>query len=105
RHLESNTEETWEMLGEQSSKAAARAEVTMLPVRSIFNVSRDLGAVRRYFFDPSEAGKDLHDLKAYSDWWNLPSDQRAKQLRDYWRNNLIPRDDQLAQETNRVFST
>jgi tryptophanyl-tRNA synthetase len=105
RHLESNIEETWEMLGEQSSKAAARAEVTMLPVRSIFNVSRDLGAVRRYFFDPSEAGKDLHDLKAYSDWWNLPSDQRAKQLRDYWRNNLIPRDDQLAQETNRVFST
>lgn len=103
--LEGQIEKTWEMLRAQSAKAAARAEQTMLPVRTIFDVSHDLGSVRRYFVRPSDAGRDLRDLSKHADWWNLPDDQRAKQIRNYWQNNLLPREVHLVHESNRVFST
>ena len=103
--LEGQIEETWDMLREQSVKAANRAEKTMISVRTIFDVSHDLGAVRRYFLVSDDALKRAHDLSGHADWWNLPSDQRAEQLRTYWRNNLVPRDVQLSQEGNRIFTT
>ena len=102
--LESKIDITWEMLRGQSQKAAKRAEETMASVRTVLNLSHDLGAERRYFFQP-EAGRDLHDLSDHADWWDLPQDQRAKLLRDYWRANLVPRDVALTQESNRVFTT
>jgi tryptophanyl-tRNA synthetase len=105
RELESRIDETWEMLREQSAKAAVRAEQTMLSVRNIFDLSRDLGSVRRYFGTSAEDIKNAHDLSQQSDWWMLPQDQRAKLLRDYWRSNLLPRDVQLSQESNRVFAS
>jgi tryptophanyl-tRNA synthetase len=105
RDLESRIDETWEMLREQSAKAAARAEQTMLSVRNIFDLSRDLGSVRRYFGTSAEDIKSAHDLSEQSSWWNLPKDQRAKLLRDYWKSNLLPRDIQLSQESNRVFTS
>ena len=46
-----------------------------------------------------------HDLSQYSAWWNLPRDQQTKLLRDYWISNLIPREIQLSQESNRVFTS
>jgi hypothetical protein len=46
-----------------------------------------------------------HDLSQHSAWWDLPQDQRAKLLRDYWRSNILPRDYQLSQESNRVFTS
>ena len=104
--LESRIEDTWEMLRKQSLvKAAKRAEQTMSAVRSVLDLSHDLGAVRRYFYNPAEAGHDLRDLSQHADWWDLPQELRAKQLRDYWRSNLVPRDSQLSQESNRVFTT
>lgn len=104
--LEREIEGTWEMLRAQSAKAAARAEQTMLSVRNIFDLSRDLGSVRRYFGSSAEDLRNAHDLSQQSDWWNLPNkDQRSKLLRAYWRSNLLPRDVQLSQESNRVFST
>jgi tryptophanyl-tRNA synthetase len=103
--LEGQIERTWEMLREQSFKAAGRAEKTMVPVRTILDLSHDLGAVRRYFLASDEAIRRAHDLSGYSEWWNLPADQRAIQLRDYWRNNLAHRDVQLSQEGNRIFTT
>jgi len=101
--LECNIEQTWQMLRDQSAKAAARAEQTMLSVRNIFDLSHDLGAVRRHFGASAEDHLKAHNLSQHSDWWNLPQDQRARQLRDYWRNNLVPRDILLSQESNRVF--
>jgi tryptophanyl-tRNA synthetase len=105
RHLEAEIDSTWEMLREQSAKAAERAEQTMVQVRSVLDLSHDLGSVRRYFGNSREDRRDPRDLSESSSWWNLPSDQRSKLLRDYWRSNLVPRDAHLAQESNRVFST
>ena len=105
RELESRIDETWDMLRAQSAKAAIRAEETMLSVRNIFDLSRDLGSVRRYFGTSAEDLRNAHDLSQNSSWWNLPQDQRAKLLRDYWKSNLLPRDVQLSQESNRIFSS
>jgi tryptophanyl-tRNA synthetase len=104
--LEQRIDETWEMLRAQSTIAAARAEQTMLPVRTTFCLSHDLlDSVRRYFTASEEDAQKARNLSEHEDWWNLPQDQRAKQLRDYWRSNLLPRDIQLSQESNRVFAT
>jgi tryptophanyl-tRNA synthetase len=104
-HLESRIDETWEMLREQSAKAAVRAAQTMLSVRNIFDLSHDLGSVRRHFMATDDDLVQAHDLSQNSTWWDLPQDQRAKLLRDYWRSNLLPRDVQLSQESNRVFAS
>ena len=105
KELESRIDETWEMLREQSAKAAIRAEQTMLSERNIFDLSRDLGSVRRYFGTSAEDIKNAHDLSQHSSWWNLPQDQQSKLLRDYWRNNLVPRDISLTQESQRNFAS
>jgi tryptophanyl-tRNA synthetase len=103
--FESQIDQTWEMLRDQSAKAAARAEQTMLSVRNIFDLSHDLGSVRRHFMATNEDIIKAHDLSQHSAWWNLPQDQQAKLLRDYWKSNLLPRDIQLSQESNRVFTS
>ena len=103
--LESKIEDTWDTLREQSRRAAARAERTMLPVRNILDLSHDLGAVRRHFMASTEERLQNHDLSMHSEWWTLAPAQRAKLLRDYWRNNLVPYDIQLSQESNRVFAS
>jgi len=103
--LESQIDVTWEMLREQSKKAAVRAEQTMTAVREVFHLSHDLGAVRRYFVSPEEAGRNLRDLSEHADWWDLAGDERSKALRDYWHSNLVPRDIPLTQESNRVFTS
>jgi tryptophanyl-tRNA synthetase len=103
--LEQQIDQTWDMLRAQSVVAAARAEQTMVPVRTVFDLSHDLGSVRRFFTSSEDGQQKARDLRERDDWWNLPQDQRAKQLRDYWKNNLVPRDVQLSQESNRVFST
>lgn len=103
--LEGQIESTWEMLREQSRKASERAELTMLPVRDILDLSRDLGAVRRHFVATDEDRVQAHDLSSLASWWDLPQDQRAKQIRDYWRENLLSREVQLSQEANRVFTS
>ncbi len=104
-HLESNIDETWDMLRDQSAKAAVRAEQTMVEVRTIFDLSHDLGSVRRFFGTSADDSRNPRDLGEYAGWWSLPADQHAKQLRDYWRNNLVPRDIVLTQESNRVFTS
>jgi len=103
QELESRIDDTWDMLRAQSVKAAERAEQTMKSVRAILDLSHDLGTVRRYFSTNSADARDPRDLSENADWWKLPKDQRAKLLRDYWRNNLAPRDVALSQESNRVF--
>ena len=103
--LEGQIEETWEMLQGQSVKAANRAEQTMVSVRTIFGVSRDLGPVKRHFLASAEVRQRARDLSRFSTWWDLPSNQQDKLLREYWRENLLPREVQFSQEGNRVFST
>jgi tryptophanyl-tRNA synthetase len=104
-YLESRIDETWEMLRGQSAKAAERAEQTMNSVRTVFDLSHDLGSIRRYFGDFYKNNRDPRDLSEFADQWELPQDQRAKFLREYWRNNLVPREVALSQESNRVFTS
>jgi len=103
--LEGQIEETWEMLRRESLKAATCAEQTMLPVRTILDLSRDLGSVRRHFGASALDTSRFRDLSMNPDWWDLPQDQRAKQIRNYWKSNILPRDVYLTQESNRVFAT
>jgi tryptophanyl-tRNA synthetase len=104
--LESRIEETWERLRSDSvNKAAKRAEETMISVRAILDLSHELGSVRRQFLTTSEDRQNLRDLSDHVEWWNLASDERSTLLREYWRNNLVPYDIQLSQESNRVFTS
>ncbi len=105
QELESRIDDTWEMLRAQSAKAAERAEQTMQSVRSILDLSRDLGAVRRYFGLADGDRRDPRDLSTNKNWWNLPSDQQEKLIQEYWSKNVLPRDIHLTREANRVFPT
>ncbi|HTW60670.1 MAG TPA: tryptophan--tRNA ligase [Terracidiphilus sp.] len=104
--LESKIEDTWQRLRHDSvEKAAKKAEETMTSVRTIFDLSHDLGSVRRHFLLTPEEKRDLRDLSSHPDWWDLAPSERSRLLRDYWRSNLVPYDIQLSQESNRVFTT
>ena len=104
--LESKIDEIWERLSNDSlNKAAKRAEETMISVRAVFDLSRELGSVRRQFLATPEDRRNLRDLSDHAEWWNLASDERSKLLREYWRNNLVPYDIPLSQESNRLFAT
>jgi tryptophanyl-tRNA synthetase len=103
--LESDIDETWEMLRAQSAKAEARAEITMLSVRAVFDLSRDLGSVRRHFTSTAKYREHNRDLKAFSEWQKLDPAELSKRLRDYWKNNLLPFDIPLSREGNRIFTT
>jgi tryptophanyl-tRNA synthetase len=104
--LEFDVEKVWEQLRSHSvNKAARRAEETMISVRAIFDLSHNLGFTRRLSSATPEERDKIRDLNAYTDWWNLPRDQRSRVLRDYWRDKLVPYDIPLSQESNRVFST
>jgi tryptophanyl-tRNA synthetase len=103
--LESDIDTTWEMLRSQSTKAEARAEQTMLSVRAVFDLSRDLGSVRRHFAFTAKYREHNRDLGAFSEWQKLDPVELAKRLRDYWKNNLLPFDIPLSRESNRIFAT
>jgi tryptophanyl-tRNA synthetase len=103
--LESKIEQIWEMLRTQSEKASARAEETMLPVRNVLDLTRDLGAVRRHFVRSEKESDESRTLKALPHIWQLPSNLLSKEVRDYWRNNVIPYDIPLSQESNRTFTS
>ncbi|MDR3797224.1 MAG: tryptophan--tRNA ligase [Terracidiphilus sp.] len=104
--LELDVERIWEQLRSDSvNKAARRAEETMISVRAIFDISHSLGFTRRLSSATPEEQDKIRDLSAYTDWWDLPRDQRSRVLRDYWRDKLVPYDIPLSQEGNRAFST
>ena len=103
--LESRIDETWEMLRAQSAKASVRAEQTLIQVREVFDLSRELGTVRRHFVATGDDLLKAHDLSAHADWWELAREERSKLLREYWRESLLPREVQLGQESNRIFTS
>ena len=103
--LENDIDCTWEMLRASSARAAQRAEQTMVLVRDVFDLSHELGAIRRYFGASAEDQRNTHDLSQSADWQTLPPDEQQKHLRDYWQSNLVPRDLALTQEGQRTFSS
>jgi tryptophanyl-tRNA synthetase len=105
KHFESKIVDTWEMLREQSKKAAARAEQTMLPVRTVLDLTHDLGSLQQHFTSTDEERRQSNDLSGLSYVWDLPSDQRSKEIRQYWRSNVVPYEIRLSEEANRTFAS
>ena len=105
RELESNIQRTWEMLREQSRKAQSRAEQTMEPVRAIFDLSHDLGEVSRHYGAQAADREKAADLTQHAAWLALPDEERTRELREYWKNHLVPYDLKLTQEANRTFAS
>ena len=105
RDLEREIDRTWEMLREQSARAAVRAEQTMRQVREIFDLSHELGDVRRYFGATENAAAEARSLAAVAGWLELGPSERTRKLRDHWKTNLVPRDVVLSAEANRIFTS
>ena len=105
RELESTIHHTWDMLREESRKAQRRAEETMLPVRAIFDLSHDLGEVSRHYGAQATDRDKAADLTQHSGWLSLSAEERNRELREYWKNHLIPYDLRLSQEGNRTFAS
>jgi len=103
--MEANIEQTWEMLRAQSAKASKRAEQTMEEVREVFDLSHELGSIKRYFGAAAEQLQNVRDLSPREELRELPLDEQTKELRDIWRGNLVPRDIPLTQENQRTFAT
>ena len=102
--LEMNIDQTWEMLVAQAGKAAAAAEETMLPVRAALNITHDLGSVRRYFGITETEREKLRDLGP-TGILALKEPMLSKELRAYWRRNILPYDIPLSEEANRKFAS
>ena len=104
--MEANIEQTWEMLRAQSAKASRRAEQTMVEVREIFDLSHELGAVKRYFGASAEKLLNARDLSGNMDLLGAFQDEaeRIKDFRDYWLESFVPRDIPLS-ESNLMFTT
>jgi tryptophanyl-tRNA synthetase len=102
--LEQDIDRTWDMLVAQGEKAAAVAEQTMVPVRAALNITHDLGSVRRNF---GLAPADKEKLRGIGPTGMLALDepQRSKELRQYWRTNIVPYDIPLSMEANRSFAS
>jgi tryptophanyl-tRNA synthetase len=103
--LESNIEQTWEMLRAQSIKAAARAEETMREVRDVFDLSHELGFVKQYF--QAKAQIWLHNLESHffdQNWEHRPEAEQKKSIRTSWIQ-LVKRDAHLKFEANRSFDS
>ncbi len=104
--LNRTIDRTWEMLLAQADKAAVVAEETLGPVRAALNVTRSLGAVRRQFGTTDAEKKKLRDVSGlYLSLENPSPAQLRKELRDYWRINILPYDIRLSQEANRKFAS
>jgi tryptophanyl-tRNA synthetase len=92
--LESKIDGTWEMLRGQSVKAAARAEETMLSVREVFGVSRDLGSVKRYFGVSEGELNNRRNLNQYTEFAGAgysETDVNAL-LPSHWLTFLLPKE-------------
>jgi tryptophanyl-tRNA synthetase len=103
--FESNIEQTWGMLRAQSEKAAKRAEETMLAVRTVLDLTHDLGPIRRHYAGTTDDSQNGRDISGLSNVWQLPSELRSREIRQYWQRNVVPYDIPLSLEANRTFAS
>jgi tryptophanyl-tRNA synthetase len=105
--LESNIEQTWQMLREQSVKAAARAEQTMLAVRDVFDLSHELGAVKRYFGASQEDLDNRRDLNQYKTFTEAGFSEAGVNvlLPSHWLTYLLPKEIAITVEPDETWLT
>lgn len=104
--LETNPDRVWKILDDGSERARARAEQTMQLVRAVTGLSRDRWGVR---VDPSSLSpqekRDARDLSTFKDWWNLLPAVLTRNLREVWRQDIVPVGTALKQDTEGVWLT
>ena len=97
--LERNRSYVWDMLREQSEKAAARAELTMRDVRCVLGTSRDLGKLESETSFTGDAGQG-YSLADYSSVFGLSPVLRALKIRAIWIELLAKKGISLSQVGN-----
>jgi tryptophanyl-tRNA synthetase len=106
RALEADPDAVWNILDEGAARARQRAEQTMVEVRRATGLSRDRSGVRNAapaFSNDSRT--NYRDLANLSDWWNLETGILARNLRDIWRQNILPTEAALRPDSDEVFVT
>jgi tryptophanyl-tRNA synthetase len=104
QELEASPDKVWEVLEQGRVRATARAEATMVALRGVTGLSRDSSGVRMQ--QPQELGnKDMRDLANFKDWWSLAPALMSRNLREYWRKEIVPLDTALKQDSEGVWLT
>ena len=104
--LEADPDKVWNILDDGSRRAAARAEQTMREIRAVTGLSRDRSGVRvARFAEGADVSSDVHDLAGFKDWWNLAPALLNRNLREHWRQAIVPVDTALKQDTEGVWLT
>jgi tryptophanyl-tRNA synthetase len=105
--LESNIEQTWQMLRDQSAKAAKRAEQTMVDVREIFDLSRELGSVKRYFGVSEEELNNRRNLNQFEDLRRpiRTENEIDPLLPSHWLVYLLPKEIAITIDSDETWLT
>ena len=106
---EAGINQTWELLIEQSRKASIRAEKTMVQVREVLGLGRELGYLGGIFANPLVPQKkawkfDASELTQSARWKTQNSEQQSKELIQFWIRSTS-REAALTRDSSRSFST
>jgi len=99
QQLDSDRSHLWDMLREQSKKAAARAEQTMREVREIFGISRNLGRLDLDHASKFDATTGFSLVEKSSDFGLAPV-SRALKIRKVWIELVMNKGIMLSQVGN-----
>jgi tryptophanyl-tRNA synthetase len=103
--LESNPDVVWDTLGQGALRAAARADQTMQLVRAATGLSRDRSGVRLPRTLLNQQDRDPRNLDALRDWWNAEPAILSRNLRTLWRQDLVPTEIALKQDSEGLWVT
>lgn len=106
-HYELNPHKVDAILAEGAKKASDAAEKTMQEVRAAMGLSGVYHNRLTVFEHLQEIPqhRTIHNLSNKKDWWDLPSTDRGKLLREYWKTSMIPTEVRLKPIEDRVFIT
>ncbi len=105
--LEREPEKVWTVLEQGALRASRRAEQTMQQVREVTGLSRSRRPI------PPEQRRSMaglayplpHDLVSNVDWWEIPREFRERNLRDFWKQHIVPSEVRLTADSDRLFIT
>jgi tryptophanyl-tRNA synthetase len=108
-HFEQNMHEVVEILSAGASKATQRAEATILEIRDVMGLSRNL-SVKRVETSVDRVFRAIgtpvvHNLAAKKEWWDLEPTLRTGKLQSYWLEKMVPFEVSLRRDSERVFIT
>ncbi len=104
--LERNPDLVWQALDSGAERASVTAEQTMRELRAVTGLSRDRSGVRidRSALPPLQRS-DPRQLSQHKDWLNLDSKLLQRNLREFWRRDLVPLNAPLKADTEGLWLT